>query len=90
MTLDKHQIDGIGGFSERVLPANQFEELMTNAGYSTSTAGFPLHSGTPLGGGRNASERARRFRGKLPPKSSLGIAPPSDLTSCALSRGGGV
>jgi hypothetical protein len=84
MTLDKHQIDGIGGFSERVLPANQFEELMTNAGYSTSTAGFPLHSGTPL------SERARRFRGKLPPKSSLGIAPPSDLTSCALSRGGGV
>ena len=36
MTLDKHQIDGIGGFCEKVLPANQFEELMTNAGYSIS------------------------------------------------------
>jgi hypothetical protein len=36
MTLDKHQIDGIGGFSEKVLPATQFEELMTNAGYSIS------------------------------------------------------
>jgi hypothetical protein len=36
MTLDKHQLDGIGGFSEKVLPANQFEELMTNAGYSIS------------------------------------------------------
>jgi hypothetical protein len=34
MTLDKHQIDGIGGFSEKLLPASQFEELMTNAGYS--------------------------------------------------------
>jgi hypothetical protein len=36
MTLDKHQIDGIGGFSEKVLPASQFEELMTNAGYLIS------------------------------------------------------
>ena len=34
MTLDKHQIDGIGGFNEKVLPATRFEELMTNAGYS--------------------------------------------------------
>jgi hypothetical protein len=33
MTLDKHQIDGIGGFSEKVLPANPFEDLMINAGY---------------------------------------------------------
>ncbi len=36
MTLDKHQLDGIGGFSEKVLPADQFEELMMNAGYSIS------------------------------------------------------
>jgi hypothetical protein len=34
MTLDKHQLDGIGSFSEKVLAANQFEELMMNAGYS--------------------------------------------------------
>jgi hypothetical protein len=34
MTLDKHQIDGIGGFKEKVLPASQFAELMMNAGYS--------------------------------------------------------
>jgi hypothetical protein len=34
MTLDKHQIDGIGGFSEKVLPASQFDVMMTNAGYS--------------------------------------------------------
>jgi len=36
MTLDKHQLDGIGGFSVKVLPASEFEELMTNAGYSIS------------------------------------------------------
>jgi hypothetical protein len=36
MTLDKYQLDGIGGFSEKVLPATQFEELMMNAGYSIS------------------------------------------------------
>jgi hypothetical protein len=36
MTLDKHEIDGIGGFSAKVLPVNQFEELMLNAGYSIS------------------------------------------------------
>jgi hypothetical protein len=34
MALDKHQLDGVGGFSQKVLPANLFEELMTNAGYS--------------------------------------------------------
>lgn len=34
MTLDKHQIDGIGGFSSKILPANQFEELLSEAGYS--------------------------------------------------------
>jgi hypothetical protein len=34
MTLDKHQIDGIEGFSQKVLAANQFEELMIDAGYS--------------------------------------------------------
>jgi hypothetical protein len=36
MTLDKHQIDGIGGFSEKVLPSTQFEELTIDAGYSIS------------------------------------------------------
>jgi hypothetical protein len=45
MTLDKHQIDGIGGFSEKVLPASQFDELMMNAGYSISGA-------APAQGGR--------------------------------------
>jgi hypothetical protein len=33
MTLDKHQIDGIGGFSSKVLPAGQFETLLAEAGY---------------------------------------------------------
>jgi hypothetical protein len=36
MTLDKHQIDGIGGFKQKVLPAGEFEELMTSAGSSIS------------------------------------------------------
>lgn len=36
MTLDKHQIDGIGGFNQKVLPADEFEELMMSAGYSIS------------------------------------------------------
>jgi hypothetical protein len=36
MTLDKHQIDGIGGFNQKILPAGEFEELMTSAGYSIS------------------------------------------------------
>ncbi len=36
MTPDKHQLDGIGGFSEKVLPAKQFEELMATAGYTIS------------------------------------------------------
>jgi hypothetical protein len=34
MTLDKHQIDGIGGFSSKVLPASQFEDSLAQAGYS--------------------------------------------------------
>jgi hypothetical protein len=46
MTLDKHQLDGIGGFSEKVLPTTQFEQLMTNAGYSISGT-------APAQGGRN-------------------------------------
>jgi hypothetical protein len=36
MTLDKHQLDGIGGFSEKVLPADRFEALMVDAGYTIS------------------------------------------------------
>jgi hypothetical protein len=34
MTLDKHQIDGIGGFSTKTLPASEFAGLMISAGYS--------------------------------------------------------
>jgi hypothetical protein len=45
MTLDKHQIDGIGGFCEQVLPTSQFEELMTGAGYS-------IFGSAPAQGGR--------------------------------------
>ena len=33
MTLDKHQIDGIGGFAQKVLPASQSESIMIDAGY---------------------------------------------------------
>lgn len=33
MTFDKHQIDGIGGFSQKVMAAQDFEELLTKAGY---------------------------------------------------------
>jgi hypothetical protein len=36
MTLDKHQLDGVGGFSVKVLPASQFDRLMMSAGYSIS------------------------------------------------------
>jgi hypothetical protein len=32
MTLDKHQIDGVGGFTVKVLPKSEFEDLMTNSG----------------------------------------------------------
>jgi hypothetical protein len=34
MTLDKHCIDGVGGFSRKVMPASDFESQMKNAGYS--------------------------------------------------------
>jgi hypothetical protein len=44
MTLDKHQIDGIGGFSSKVLPANQFEESLSSAGY-TITGSAPAKGG---------------------------------------------
>jgi hypothetical protein len=44
MTLDKHQIDGIGGFSSKVLPANQFEESLFSAGY-TITGSAPAKGG---------------------------------------------
>lgn len=36
MTLDKHQIDGVGGFNVKVLPAGQFDQLMFDAGYAIS------------------------------------------------------
>jgi hypothetical protein len=44
MTLDKHQIDGIGSFCAKVLPASEFEELMTRAGY-TETGMAPAQGG---------------------------------------------
>jgi hypothetical protein len=44
MTLDKHQIDGIGGFSSKILPANQFEESLSSAGY-TITGSAPAKGG---------------------------------------------
>jgi hypothetical protein len=34
MTLDKHQIDGIGGFQAKTLPTLVFEQLLLDAGYS--------------------------------------------------------
>jgi hypothetical protein len=45
MTLDKHQIDGIGGFSPKVLPADQFEKLLSEAGYT-------IMGSAPAKGGR--------------------------------------
>jgi hypothetical protein len=44
MTLDKHQIDGIGGFNSKILPANQFEESLSSAGY-TITGSAPAKGG---------------------------------------------
>jgi hypothetical protein len=34
MTLDKHQIDGLSPISSKILPAEVFEQLMFNAGYT--------------------------------------------------------
>lgn len=34
MTLDKHQIDGIAKITAKTLPAQVFEQLLLNAGYS--------------------------------------------------------
>ena len=36
MTLDKHQIDGLTEFVTKTLPAQEFEDRMTAAGYSTA------------------------------------------------------
>lgn len=33
MTLDKHQIDGIGKITSKTLPTHKFEEIMQLAGY---------------------------------------------------------
>jgi hypothetical protein len=33
MTLDKHEIDGLPGFTRRTMSATQFEALMDDAGY---------------------------------------------------------
>lgn len=34
MTLDKHQIDGIGNLRTKILPTQAFEQLLLDAGYS--------------------------------------------------------
>ena len=34
MTLDKHQIDGIGRITSKTLPVQTFEQLLLNGGYS--------------------------------------------------------
>jgi len=34
MTLDKHQIDGLSPISSKIMPAEVFEQLMFNAGYT--------------------------------------------------------
>jgi hypothetical protein len=34
MTLDKHQIDGLPAFTQKTLPAEDFESRMTEAGYT--------------------------------------------------------
>lgn len=34
MTLDKHQIDGLSPILSKILPAEVFEQLMLNAGYT--------------------------------------------------------
>ena len=36
MTLDKHQIDGLSPISSKILPAEAFEQLMFNAGYTVT------------------------------------------------------
>lgn len=33
MTLDKHTIRGVGGFSRRVLPSIEFDNILKEAGY---------------------------------------------------------
>jgi hypothetical protein len=50
MTLAKHQIDGICGFSEKVLSASQFDEIMTNAGYSQTGSAPAKVEGLKCGG----------------------------------------
>ena len=34
MTLDKHKIDGLPQITSRTLPADEFDALLTQAGYS--------------------------------------------------------
>lgn len=34
MTLDKHKIDGVEQITSRILPADQFDNLLTQAGYT--------------------------------------------------------
>jgi hypothetical protein len=39
MTLDKHQIDGLPGFTQKTMPANEFEKLMGEADYEKAGSG---------------------------------------------------
>lgn len=34
MTLDKHEIDGVPKFTSKTLPSQEFDKLMSEAGYS--------------------------------------------------------
>lgn len=38
MTLDRHELDGIGRFSQKTLPAEIFEQQMLGVGYSKSAS----------------------------------------------------
>ena len=39
MTLDKHQIDGLPGFKQKTILANEFEKLMGEVGFEKVGSG---------------------------------------------------
>jgi hypothetical protein len=51
MILDKHQIDGLPGFKQKTMPANEFENLMGEAGYERAGSGQG-QAGESKSGGR--------------------------------------
>jgi hypothetical protein len=64
MTLDKHQIDGIGGFSSKVLPADQFEESLSSAGYTIAGSAPAKGEGLKFGGHMRLLTMLSRFTAK--------------------------